>query len=668
MNEFTNQVIEFLEGHRFICAVSVARKGSRFHLITHLGRELNLPPARFIHCSRQRLSGRTRSEQIRELQEINARRDSLKDKVVISDLWELIDGEKEMWTPSELTELAFSGPVTPDHEAALIRAIIEDRTYFKFKEGMIRALTEEKVRNLLELRAREQKRLERIVTGVKWLENLWSDNPDTKKSPPDNMEPYIAFWLNAIKDYCVSGQESEHAMAVRSLFKQAGISDINAPFMTLVRTGIWDEDENLDILRHGIEISFPEPVMRQAEKLVQRASSLENDECEDLTELHTFTIDAPDSRDLDDALSFRKIGDRWEIGIHITSIGLQIDPDSPLFKNAVNRATTIYLPDQIIPMLPEMLSNDTWSLMEGTVRRAISFFVNLDGQGQIVNSRITRSLIRISRRLSYEEADRMICEKDTLCDLHRLCLDLQAHRISKGALPLPIPEQIFRIDSTGRVDVKLSRPGPARFLIAECMILANMVAADFLRERHVPALYRSQPPPQQRIIRGDDTDIKANFRQRRFLSRGNLGPKPDFHAGLGLEAYTTITSPLRRGLDLVMQQQIASVLRDGTPLHTEQEIENLSIYLQQGLIAAAAVRQARHRYWLIKHLAAKTGIPLNAWILETGNRKTIAILTDYLVPVELSARHGEKYSRDQDIRVKITKADSRANILKAGWY
>jgi exoribonuclease-2 len=664
----TSQVVEFLEGQRFICAQCIAKKGARYHLLTHLGREINLASSRFIHVSTQQLSANARDIRIKKLYEIYARREALKEKINIPELWELVQDEQALWPPGKLAELAFGQTVEPDHEAAFIRAVIDDHTYFKFREGMIKVQPPEAVKRILDQRTREAERFARLIRGSQWLEDLWSDNLLKKDQAIKELgDPDISFWISNIKDFCINGDESEQAVLVRELFRQAGLSNPTAPFNTLIKAKIWDEEENLELLRYEIDTEFPKAVIQQAEALAEFPVDAKKEGREDLTDLNTFTIDGPETQDLDDALSFRKVNNKWEIGIHITDIGLQIERNTPLFKDALQRGTTIYLPDRKISMLPEILSQGAWSLKMGTDRRALSFLIYLDPKGNILSQRIARSVINVKERLTYENAEARIAEGHLFHTLYELCVARQTRRIEDGALPLPIPELVIQVDETGEVEVELFHPGPGRFLIAECMILANLVAAQFMKNHAIPALYRSQPPPRDRIISGDETDLLANFRQRRLISKGNLGTEPDIHHGLGLDVYTTITSPLRRGLDLLMQQQITYMLAEGKPLHTKEDLIKFAIYLQQGLNTAAAVSQARIRYWLLKHIGKRKDEPLDAWIVDTGRNKLLAVLSDYLMTVELPIIPGQRYSWDQQVQVRIKKVNARENILKMDW-
>ncbi len=658
------QVVEFLENQRFITSVVLSKKGSRYHCLTLHGKEVNLAPNRFIHISSSRIGTENRNQLLKELKKIHEARNHLASKIDIQELWELTHEEKEIWLPGELAELAFSEPVTQDHEAALIRAVIDDHTYFKFRDGAIHAMSPLVVEKLLAQRRQEAERLQRLMAGGRWLENLWGE----EKSAIQVSESEKDYWIKAIKDVCIKGDESPFFQEVNVLFRQAGLAGKFSPFDTMVKAGIWKEDENLEILRHEIETEFSPEVMAQAQELAKES---EKDVFEpgrqDLTDLEVFTIDSSESRDLDDAISFEKIPTGFEIGIHITDIGLKIRPGTPLFKDAITRATTIYLPEQQIPMLPEVLSHEAWSLHEGKLRRALSFMVTVDASGNIQAIQIIPSVIRVTKRLSYQEVDTAIELREKWSDMLKICKARQAIRISQGALPLPIPELNISVDEEGNVSVNLVTPGPARFLVAEAMILANQVAAQFLKENEIPGLFRSQPPPRDNIISGHETALLPNIRQRRLISRGLLDMEPEPHAGLGLPMYTTVTSPLRRALDLIVQQQISSYLLTGKPLHEKKDIEELLPWLKQGLSSAARVNQGTIRYWLIKYFQSRKSEVLKAWVIEVSGRRLTAVLQDTLTTFDLPIPAGMEVRQDQEILVKVREAKPRENILRFGW-
>jgi len=659
----SGQVVEFLENQRFLTAVVLGRKGNRYHCLTEKGKEVNLSRNRFIHISSQSIPT-DRQSALKALKEIGATRHELESQVNVPELWELTLDEQDVWTPKELSEIAFSGATGPDHEAAVIRAVIDDHTYFKFRDGLIHVMPRVVVERLLEQRAKEAERLKKLMVGGRWLEGLWRGESEV----PGVQDHERQYWINAIKDVCLKGDESSFYQEVNILFRQAGIAGKVSLFDTLVRAGVWEEDENLEILRNEVQPDFPPEVREQAERLARASEEKIFDEGrEDLTDLEIFTIDSIDSRDLDDAISFEKIPTGYEIGIHITDIGLKVKPGTPLFQEALSRATTIYLPEQQIPMLPEILSHDAWSLHQGELRRAISFLITVDNSGQIQATQIIPSIIKVTKRLSYQDVDAAIDLRERWYELYNICRARMNYRISRGALPLPIPELNISVDAQGQVFVNLVTPGPARFLVAESMILANQVAAAFLIDNKIPGLFRSQPPPRDSIIDGNETALLPNIRQRRLISRGYLGPEPEPHSGLGLPYYTTVTSPLRRALDLLVQQQIASFLLKGKPLYSGEDIESMLPVLKQGLATAAQINQGTVRYWLIKYFASRKSEILKAWVIEVGQRRLTAVLQDTLTTFDLPVLPGMEIRQDQEIEVKIKEAKPRENVLRFYW-
>ncbi len=666
MELLNNQVVEFIENQRFICAVCIGKKGSRYHLLTHLGREVNLSRNRLIHDKGQIISGKNREELKEKLVSINERRTQLSNKPDLLELWELVVDEQSSWTPCELAELAFTGEeITPDHEAAIIRAVIDEHLHFKFREGRIHVLSRENVEQLLLQKKKEEERQRRLEKGIAWLESLWKKDSDQKSIVTPDED--ISFWIDAIKSFCITGDSSEDSKIVKQLFKECGLKDSSAPFKSLVKAGVWSEDENLDLLRFGVERGFSKECIDQSLKIIEAAKVLDDKDRLDLTHLNTFTIDAPESQDLDDALSIEEKDGKWQIGIHITDVGLKIPPGTPLFEEAISRATTIYLPDEKIPMLPKELSEGVLSLFEGEKREAISFLVTVDEKGHIFKQEIFRSIIQVSKRFSYEEVDELIKTDEKFSRLYNLANALKKKRIEKGALPLPIPELLIRVDEDGEISVELCLPGPSRFLVSEFMILANACAANFLKDKDLAGLFRSQPEPRERIITGEDTDLLSNLRQRRLISRGHLGPEAEFHHGLGLNVYTTVTSPLRRALDLLMQQQIAHYLKEGKALYTTEDLEKHLMILEQGLQTASAIKQNRTRYWLLKYLSKRVETSLKALVIEVGQRRIQAVLKDYLITVDLPRLPGRDYQLGQEIDIKIKKVDPRENILKFQW-
>jgi len=660
------RVVEFLEEQRFLCAVVLGKKGGRYHVFTHLARELTLSDARFLHVSSQTLPFDHLEKALAGLQEIHERRNHLVQSIDIPTLWELVQSEQKEWSCTELAQLNFTGETGPDHEAAIIRAVILNHTHFKFKNGVVLVQPAHVVELLLAHQERERREQEEMAQNVALLKALWSENGQERQIALQRIEAGAFDELFAnVADFCIRGDESPVAAQVRNIFKQSGLLQPSAPFDTMVKAGRWDRDENLDLAKQGIERGFSPKSLQQAERII--VEPLETSGRLDLTHLPIFTIDSAETKDIDDALSFKEVTGGYELGVHITGIGDRIPVKTPLFDEAIRRATSIYLPDETIPMLPEGLSSKVMSLIVGEKRPAVSFLVTLSEDAEILSSRIVLSIIQVEQRLTYDMVDEVIRNRQAPFEtLLRLCELLQQKRIEAGAMPLPIPDVNIRIVD-GEPEVSLQPIGPARFMVSECMVLANRIAAEFLRDNQIPAIYRSQPPPKSKLISGISTDIKLNYRQRRFISRGVTSYEPEFHSGLGLEAYTTVTSPLRRGLDLLMQQQIIGFLKSGLPVHSSADLEGLAIYLNEGLMSASIVSHNRQRYWLLRHLEKQLNRPLKAWVLEDLPQKMLVVLYDYLMPVEVPKPIGRVVMPDEDVEVYVTRVNAREGILKVSW-
>lgn len=196
------------------------------------------------------------------------------------------------------------------------------------------------------------------------------------------------------------------------------------------------------------------------------------------------------------------------------------------------------------------------------------------------------------------------------------------------------------------------------------MILANSLAAEFIANREIPGLYRSQPPPRQRLIEGYEKDLFINVRQRKNLSPMTLSTKPKPHSGLGVTPYTTITSPIRRLLDLVMQHQIMHQLRGKGSLFTKKELMKMGDAIGNLLTRANAAKQLRHRYWILKFLEPRIGERFNGLVIDKGPRHIHVLLIDFILDADLPLGQAIDAEPGQLLSVKIAKADALNSILK----
>ncbi|MEM7417777.1 MAG: ribonuclease R [Gemmatimonadota bacterium] len=370
-------------------------------------------------------------------------------------------------------------------------------------------------------------------------------------------------------------------------------------------------DPGVDVLAiaHGFGLStdFPPEVTAAAEAAARGGLAEPGPDRVDRTDLLVFTIDPADAKDHDDALSLREGADgRLEVGVHIADVSHFVRPDDVVDAEAFARATSVYLVDRTIPMLPYVLSTDVCSLAPGGDRFAVSVFVELDREGNILDRRYERTVLRCSAGLSYEEAQEVLDGTGTvsreideairrLDDLARV---LRERKRTRGALDLDLPEATVILDPDGSpVDIRKRDRLSSHRLIEDFMVLANEVVATDLEARDLSAMYRiHERPSREKIdalvdtlarfgvsmprrgaikptdvqraleqVRGKEEEALVSHLVLRSLAKARYHTVNEGHFGLASSAYAHFTSPIRRYPDLVVHRVLTDVLIHSRP-------------------------------------------------------------------------------------------------------
>ncbi len=661
------KIIEYLDNGKFICGFVTEMQPKRVHLINHNKREVKLPISRIIHCAGNSHALETnRDLLIKILQDTNATRNSLMKNINLEEIWDIIcDEQTNSFDPSFLVELIFTDKVTDDTVAAFLRSVFLDKTFFKYKEGKIKVHNREQV-EVLQKQAEKEREIELYIeTGTNILEKI-----SAGLSLADIDDEDLKSCLKSIHDYYLDSSETKHYEIAKKMLKGAGLTHPHDAYHILIKAGMWSEHENIPLLKNELPVGFSFSAIQLAETLLQSSvETLFNDPArKDFTHLSPLTIDGATTLDFDDALTIEEQDGNYLIGVHISDVANYVKPGDSLFQEAMNRGTSIYFPESQIPMLPRHLSQGICSLIQGEIRATVSFMILLSGEAEIIKVRIFPSIIKVARRLTYEEADTMIESDPELLILNRLSKKLRARRIEAGALLLPFPDVNIHIDVHSKVHVNLGATNtPARSLVSEMMILANSETAKYVSDRLTPGLFRSQEPPKQHLVHGEDNDLFINTRQRKQLSRGELLTIPKRHSGLGVNQYTTITSPIRRLLDLVMQHQVHSLVRRQEPCFTEEMCKDFTSVIARTLSNANNVKQQRHRYWLLIYLKDRQGMFVDALVIESGPKRTMMLLVDILFDFDLPCPSGPKPVPGSTLKVKVVKSDPLDNIIRFDW-
>src|SRR5213075_3562476 len=261
------------------------------------------------------------------------------------------------------------------------------------------------------------------------------------------------------------------------------------------------------IRKYHLRAEFPKDVLDQAERISERIDARQLEGREDLRKEFIVTIDPDDARDFDDAIHVEKLENGgWHLGVHIADVAAYVAPASALDREARRRGNSVYLPDRVIPMLPERLSNGVCSLNPGDDRLTHSVFIHFDKNGVAKSARFARSVIRSAHRLTYKQAYSILksSPRNKLSEQVHVAWELASllrrKRFEHGSLDLDFPEVKVRLDETGK-PARLERidNDESHQLIEECMLAANEAVARELKMRAAPTVYRvhENPDPEK---------------------------------------------------------------------------------------------------------------------------------------------------------------------------
>jgi exoribonuclease-2 len=563
-----------------------------------------------------------------------------------------------------MTELWFPDNPSPDHESAIVRAFFKDRLYFKFSTDQFFPHSQEQVDRLKAQQEEAERKNRLIAEGAAWLKSLLNGEPTAIGSFSDRDRKLT----DILKSLYLYGKESHYYAVGEKILEGAGLIAPEALFPVLVKLGVWEENENIDLITYDIPTEFPPEVVDEAEMLMQTAAQMSVEVSpasarRDLTQLSLMTIDGQSTLDYDDALSLETLRDSYRLGIHIVDVGHYVNKNTTLDREAFNRCSSIYMPDRRLPMLPSCLAEDLCSLKAGHLRSAISTLVTLSPSLDIVSVEIVPSLVRVEQQLTYYDVNVLAEENRTYGILRDVAARFHDFRLQAGAVQITLPEVHVWIGEGSEVSInRINRESPGRMLVAELMILANWLMGRFLKERGLPAVFRSQPEAKERLYRGDSDSLFQNIMQRRLLNRFVLSRKSETHAGLGLDTYVTATSPIRKYCDLITQRQIRSAFELEVP-YTDDEIEAIIRQLELPMGQVSRIQHRRVRYWILKYLEKRVGQKEEAIVLSKRRRSYQILIPDYMIECDIPFTSGLDLKPEDLVQVVIQRASARRDIL-----
>jgi ribonuclease R len=447
------------------------------------------------------------------------------------------------------------------------------------------------------------------------------------------------------------------------------------------------------LAEYGLPYQFPKDVEKAADLIPVKITEQEIAKRKDFREITTFTIDPVDAKDFDDALSIQKLENgNWEIGVHIADVSHYVKPESIIDKEGFSRATSVYLVDRVVPMLPEVLSNNVCSLRPNEEKLCFSAVFEITDDAEVVEEWFGRTIILSDKRFTYEEAQQIIETgegefKDEVLTLNRLAKILRANRFKKGSIAFDKMEVKFHLDEAGNptgVFFKVAKD--SNQLIEDFMLLANRKVAEFIgksktskdskdksKENQRSFVYRVHDKPNpdkleqfaefvakfgykiniknERAVADSMNNLLKEVNQKkesgmiemlaiRTMAKAVYTTKNIGHYGLGFEYYTHFTSPIRRYPDVMVHRLLQHYLDGGKSPDIEKLEEQCKHSSEMEKLAAEAER-ASIKYKQVQFLQDKIGEEFQG---------IISGVTEWGIFVELKENHCEGMIRLRDLQ------------------
>ena len=575
--KYLGSLVEYLDQGRFRAGLAVREQDRHIALLDASGREKLIARDLILVRYADRKADPANLADV--LSELEAERAGLTAELDLNLLWEVVHEQGRTFNADELAELFF-GRRSAAAASVMLEALLNDRLYFTRRHMDFEARTPEQVERLrvqaekIRMRSDEFREMQRVIKQI--LHGASNASPEEAAPLVAKLRPYIENPFTRSRD-------------LSAMLEQAApdIEPVEAAFEILDRLGEAPMLPRFATIA-GLKPDFPEAAEAEA------ASAAAPDRPE-TDGGFSITIDDEETIEVDDALSCEVRPDgSLRVRVHISLVSDFVTKDSLMDREAAQRATTVYLPEITVRMLPDPISTRAASLIAGEIRPVLTTDVIIAPEGEMTEASVYPSRIKISQRLDYDRADQVLADPefsgeiaDSLRALNLAASRLRERRRRNGALFIQRHEAKVRVRGDEIQIEIIDTSSPSRLLVGEFMVLSNYIAARYAAEHRIPIIYRVQP--------------KTNGE---FASqRPRLSLYPEYHAGIGLDYYAQFSSPIRRYADLVLQRQLVAAL--ATPDRSAYSQEELLAVLAGAENAEADGRELERRakrYWTLRYL------------------------------------------------------------------
>ena len=453
--------------------------------------------------------------------------------------------------------------------------------------------------------------------------------------------------------------------------------------------------DTLTIMRqYALPDEFPEEVLDEARR---QADAFNDDSvpesCKDLTKLLTITIDPFDARDFDDAISLEREDGRWRLWVHIADVSHFVPQGSPIDEEAKKRATSVYLPDRVIPMIPEIISNHLASLQPEKIRFVKTVEIEMLDDLTITHTEVHNAAIFSDKRLNYDQVDQFLARPDScrakwgseVCDLlsrmHELAMKMRKARFKGGSLSMDMPDIKLDLDKSGKVKGSHRvEHTESHQIIEEFMLAGNQAVATWLDDLKLNFLHRIHAPPERRKLRqlgnfvkdlgikiaqlesrfeiqyvldqvaGTPLEDAVNFAVLKSMNKAVYGPQQEGHYALDMEHYCHFTSPIRRYPDLTVHRLVQRLIdKKKTPDDAFPTLVKLGHHCSDmERNAAQAERELielKLLHFLNKHIGEKMDAVISRVFADGIHARCVKLPVDGFIPITTLPKDKYRFER-----------------------
>ncbi|MES2431096.1 MAG: ribonuclease R [Bacteroidota bacterium] len=590
------------------------------------------------------------------------------------------------------------------------------------------------VRVQINKEAQRGKRTEGVVTDVaERVKNTFVGNIEVNKNfaffSAGTDKPMPDFYISVDK---LNGAKNGDRVVVKLLKWDKADKKPEGEVVSILKAEDINDMAMKEILIDGgFPLSFSEEVLKEAMNLSDKISREELKKRKDCRDILTFTIDPVDAKDFDDAISIRNLDNGcYEIGVHIADVSHYVKPDSILDKSAYERATSVYLPDRVNPMLPEKISNELCSLRPNEDKYTFSVIFQITNRAEIKHKWIGRTLIHSDHRYTYEEVQEIIEKKDglnfkALLLLNDLAKKFRKERFDNGAINFSSQEVRFQLDENAKpLGIVVKESKDAHKLIEEFMLLANRAVAEYVskikvNKQPIPFPYRIHDTPDEEKLKPfaafakkfgykfdikDETAVAASFNNLlkdvngkpeqhvleqlgiRTMAKAVYTSENIGHYGLGFEHYCHFTSPIRRYPDVMVHRILQECLDKNLKLDKkmEEKCKHCSDRERKAMESERAGNKYKQVEFMQQYLGEEfdgiiSGVAAFGFFVETVLHKCEGMVTvrdlsayddfrlDETDYALVGLRTGKKFRMGDSVKIKVVAANLEKRQLDYEW-